>query len=160
MSKTMDIDEFWMQRALRLAQRAGQAGEVPVGAILVVDDRAIARARNQKETLCSGLAHAECLAIHRASQKMKKWRLTGSTLYVTLEPCLMCAGAILQARIDRVVFGATDPKAGAVETLYSVLGDRRLNHRCEVKGGVLASESARLLTEFFRGRREQKTQSR
>lgn len=148
-----EVDLYWMKKALGLASRASDQGEVPVGAIIVKDGKALAWARNEKEALGSALGHAECLAIHRASRKLGGWRLTGATLYVTLEPCLMCAGAIQQARIDRVVFGARDPKGGAVETLYQVLGDQRLNHRCDVRGGVLAEDCGGILSQFFKRRR-------
>lgn len=154
-------DEKWMRMALELARVAAQKGEVPVGAILVRDGKVLAKTFNLKEHLGSALGHAECLALHRASVKLGGWRLGGgslresgkTTLYVTLEPCLMCAGAIQQARVDRVVFGASDPKGGAVRSLYQVLEDTRLNHRCEVVGGVLGEECGSVLTEFFRGRR-------
>lgn len=148
-----EVDLYWMKKALGLASRASDQGEVPVGAIIVKDGKALAWARNEKEALGSALGHAECLAIHRASRKLGGWRLTGATLYVTLEPCLMCAGAIQQARIDRVVFGARDPKGGAVETLYQVLGDQRLNPRCDVRGGVLAEDCGGILSQFFKRRR-------
>lgn len=147
-------DEKWMNLALDLARAAGSRGEVPVGAVLVRDDQVLARSFNLRESLGSPLGHAECLVIHRAAIKTGGWRLTGSTLYVTLEPCLMCAGAIQQSRIGRVVFGASDPKGGAVRSLYQVLEDQRLNHRCEILGGVLEKECGSLLSEFFRGRRK------
>lgn len=154
-------DQKWMARALELAKVAAGKGEVPVGAILVRDGKVLARSFNLKEEIGSPLGHAECLVIHRAAIKLGGWRLGGTagkaaektTLYVTLEPCLMCAGAIQQSRIDRVVFGAFDPKGGAVRSLYQVLEDKRLNHRCEILGGVMAEECGSVLTEFFRGRR-------
>ncbi len=146
-------DEKWMNLALELAKQAADKAEVPVGAVLVRDDQVLARSFNLREHLGSPLAHAECLVIHRAAIKLGGWRLTGTTLFVTLEPCLMCAGAIQQSRISRVVFGAKDPKGGAVRSLYQVLEDPRLNHRCEVTGGVLEKECGGLLTDFFRKRR-------
>lgn len=151
----MKTDSDWMNLALKLARKAESRGEVPIGALLVKDGQILSTAFNERETLPSALGHAECLAIHRANRRLGAWRLTGSTLYVTLEPCLMCAGAILQARIDRVVYGALDPKAGAVESLYSVLNDKRLNHRTEFKSGILGTECGELLTHFFRKRRQQ-----
>lgn len=146
-----------MNQALKLAQRAAEHGEVPVGAVIVQDapqgPRRVAGAFNQKETLHTPLGHAEILAIHRASRRLGRWRLTDCTLYVTLEPCVMCAGAIVQARIGRVVFGALDPKGGAVESLFRVLSDQRLNHRCEFHGGLGAEAAGKMLREFFRNRR-------
>lgn len=146
-------DEFHMRNALRLAAQAGVQGEVPVGALLVCDGAVVARAFNERESKTSALAHAELTCIAEACRRLGRWRLTGCTLYVTLEPCLMCAGAIVQSRLDRVVYGAPDPKAGAVESLYEVLADTRLNHRPQVRSGVLSEECGRLLTEFFRARR-------
>lgn len=145
-----------MQRALELARRAAQSGEVPVGAVIVetLSGRIIAEAHNEKENLASALGHAELLVIQRASEQLGRWRLTGCSLYVTLEPCVMCAGAIVASRLDRVVFGAIDPKAGAVRSLYQILEDPRLNHRPEVLGGVEAEGSGELLREFFRKRRQ------
>jgi len=128
-------------------------GEVPVGAVIVYEDRVIASAHNQREQLRDPTAHAEMIAITQAAESLGSWRLDGCTLYVTLEPCPMCAGAIVQARIPTVVYGAADPKAGAVHTLYNLLGDARLNHRCLVVSGVLADACGRLLTEFFQQQR-------
>lgn len=147
-------DGGWMLKALDLAREAEGLGEVPVGALIVFENQIISSAYNRRETDLDPLAHAELRAIHEASQKLKRWRLIGCTLYVTLEPCVMCAGAIVNSRIDRVVFGATDPKAGAVESLYQVLSDKRLNHRPEVSGGVLREECSKILTEFFRNKRQ------
>lgn len=142
-----------MQRALGLARQAAQIGEVPVGALIVQGDQVIAEAFNLRESEARGIAHAELLAIDEACRKLGRWRLTGCTLVVTLEPCVMCAGAIINSRLDRVVYGAKDAKAGAVTSLYQILSDSRLNHRPEVIEGVLAEEAGRLLTEFFRNRR-------
>ena len=147
-------DSFYMQRALELAQEAAQRGEVPVGAVVVYDSRIVAEAYNERESRPSALAHAELTAIARACEALGRWRLSGCTLYVTLEPCVMCAGGIVQARVDRVVFGARDPKAGAVESLYQVLADSRLNHRPQVTSGILATECGKLLSDFFKARRK------
>jgi tRNA(adenine34) deaminase len=149
-------DIKWMRKALQLAASAAEQDEVPVGAILVKDNRMIARAFNKKEQWNSPLGHAELICLERASKKLGQWRLSGCTLYVTLEPCLMCAGGILQARVDRVVFGARDPKAGAVESLYQVLNDSRLNHRVEISSGILGDECGGILSEFFRKKRAEK----
>lgn len=146
-------DLAWMRLALAEARAAGAEGEVPVGAVIVCRDRVVAAAHNQRETLRDPTAHAEMIAITQAAESLGAWRLEGCTLYVTLEPCPMCAGAIVQARVPRVVYGASDPKAGAVESLYTLLGDERLNHRCEVTPGVLAAECGAILTDFFRARR-------
>lgn len=144
---------IYMRKALDLAKQASAIGEVPVGALIVHDGQVIAEAFNLRESDARSTAHAELLAIELACQKLGRWRLSGCTLVVTLEPCLMCAGAIVNSRLDKVVYGATDPKAGAVVSLYQVLEDKRLNHRPEVLGGVMASECADLLSEFFRARR-------
>ena len=142
-----------MRHALELARQAAENGEVPVGAILVSGDVRIAEASNLREQCGNPIAHAEMLAIQAASEKIGNWRFTDTTLYVTLEPCPMCAGAIVLARIPKVVYGATDPKSGAAGTLYNILQDERLNHRVEVVSGVLAEESSALLKSFFQQRR-------
>ena len=142
-----------MGRALELAYQAADADEVPVGAILVRDHQIIAAASNQRQMLKDPTAHAEMVAITQAAAAVGDWRLEKTTLYVTLEPCPMCAGAIVQSRIPRVVFGASDPKAGAVVSLYELLSDKRLNHQSEVAGGVLAERCGRVLTEFFASKR-------
>ena len=144
-----------MQQALSLARRAAQVGEVPVGAVIVKENVATARAYNTRQQSKNPTAHAEILVIQQASMVIGDWRLTDTTLYVTLEPCPMCAGAILASRIPRVVYGAPDPKAGAVDSLFGLLQDHRLNHQVEVRSGVLAEESSRLLKSFF-GRRRQR----
>lgn len=143
-----------MREALQEARRAADEGEVPVGAI-VVDPNGVllARARNRREADADPTAHAEVVALRAASSARGQWRLTGATLYVTLEPCPMCAGALVNARVSRVVFGCTDPKAGALATLYSLGTDARLNHRFEVTSGVLAEECAAVLKGFFAVRR-------
>jgi len=138
-----------MRRALLQAEEAYRANEVPVGAIIVRGERVIAAAYNQREQLHDPTAHAEMIAITQAAESVGDWRLDHCTMYVTLEPCPMCAGAILQARIPRVVYGATDPKAGAVNSLYHLLDDFRLNHRAEVIPGVLAQPCGEILTSFF-----------
>ncbi|AEJ38352.1 cytidine and deoxycytidylate deaminase [Sulfobacillus acidophilus TPY] len=143
-----------MRLALEEAQRAADTGEVPVGAVLIDDaGQVVARNHNQRETQQDPTAHAEMLVLREGAQRRGSWRLTGYTLVVTLEPCAMCAGAIVLARIDRLVFGAWDPKAGAVESLYHLVTDPRLNHRVEVVPGVLAETGGMLLKEFFRARR-------
>ena len=142
-----------MLQALRLAREALALGEVPVGAVIVRDGSILAQAHNLRELLSDPTAHAERLAITLAGRALGSWRLTGCTLYVTLEPCPMCAGAIVQARIARVVYGAADPKAGACRSLYRLADDPRFNHRAEVCGGALGRECSELLTEFFRSKR-------
>lgn len=142
-----------MRLALAEAEQAAAEDEVPVGAIVVHQDRVIAAAHNQRESLRDPTAHAEMIAITQAAQARSSWRLEDCTLYVTLEPCPMCAGAIVQARIPIVVYGAVDPKAGAVESLYRLLGDPRLNHRCQIVSGVSADRCGALLAEFFRAKR-------
>jgi tRNA(adenine34) deaminase len=142
-------DTSFMMRALAEAQVAADAQEVPVGAIIVREQRVIAAAHNQREQLQDPTAHAEMLAITQAAAALGSWRLEGCTLFVTLEPCPMCAGAILQARVPRVVYGAEDPKGGAVRSLFRLLNDARLNHRCEVQAGVLAEACGKVLSDFF-----------
>ena len=148
-------DEQFMAIALRQAQAAADEGDVPVGAVIVHRGQIIGRGRNQRELLNDPTAHAEILAITAAAQALQSWRLVGCTLYVTLEPCVMCAGAIVNARIDRVVYGADDPKAGACQSLYQILADTRLNHRPAVAAGVLAAQSTELLQAFFKAQRAQ-----
>ena len=149
----MDADTRWMQRALVLAGQAAEQGEVPVGAVIVRGDEVVAEGHNRTFLDTDPTAHAEVVALRRAAEASGDHRLLDTTLYVTLEPCAMCAGAIVLSRVPRVVYGATDPKGGMVDTLGSLLSDERLNHRCEVRGGLLASESAELLRSFFRARR-------
>lgn len=150
---TADRDRRWMQRALELARRAAAVGEVPVGAVLVRDDEAIGEGWNRSIGACDPTAHAEVLALRTAATRIGNYRLVGSTLYVTLEPCPMCAGAIVHARVVRVVFGAADPRTGAAGTVFDLLRSTQLNHRAEVVGGVLAEDCGALLREFFRARR-------
>lgn len=146
-------DIAFMQEALEEARQAAQVGEVPVGAVVVRAGQVIARAHNARELEQDPTAHAELVAMREAARLLRSWRLTGCTVYVTLEPCFMCAGAIVNARPDRVVFGAMDPKAGAVGSLENVLADARLNHRPEITSGVLAEECGEVLREFFRAAR-------
>jgi tRNA(adenine34) deaminase len=146
-------DEGFMREALDEARRGAAAGEVPVGAVVVMDGAVVSRAHNAPITLADPTAHAEVLALRAAGEKRGNYRLGGATLYATIEPCAMCCGAALQARVARVVYGARDPKAGAVESLYRLLDDARLNHRAVATGGVLADEAARLLSAFFESRR-------
>ena len=145
--------EHFMQLAIAQAQAAMELDEVPVGAIVVNSGRVIAAAHNQTIALSDATAHAEMLAITQAAQSVGDWRLENCTLYVTLEPCVMCAGAIVNSRVANVVFGAMDPKGGAAGTLFNILDDTRLNHRCNVVPGVLSKTCGEMLTEFFRRKR-------
>ena len=147
-------DERFMRLALDEARAAASEGEVPCGAVVVCDGEVVARAHNRRETEADPSAHAEFSALVEASRTLGRWRLTGCTVYVTLEPCLMCAGLMVNARIDRCVYGASDPKGGALGTLYDVSHDERLNHEFEVTSGVLADECADELRRFFRARRK------
>jgi tRNA(adenine34) deaminase len=149
----MDRDEKFMRLALAEAEKAFQAGEVPVGAVVVRGGEVIASAHNGPVGLKDPSAHAEILALRRAAAEEGNYRLAGTTLYVTIEPCLMCAGALIHARVSRLVFGATDPKGGAVVSLYGVLQDGRLNHRVEATGGVLREACSEILSRFFREKR-------
>ena len=149
-----DQDRELMARALLLAKKAAELGEVPVGALLVMNGQIVGEGWNLRETSRSALEHAEIMAIREASIKTNAWRLAGAKLYVTLEPCLMCAGAIYQARIPEVIFGATDPKAGACGSLYRIHEDTRLNQRFLVKNGLRAEECGEVLKAFFRKRRQ------
>lgn len=150
---TVPRDEYYMRLALREAQRATAHGDVPIGAVIVLEGEVVGAAGNERELRRSPIAHAEMLAIEQAAERMGGWRLLNTVLYVTLEPCPMCAGAIVQARIPRLVYGAGDDKAGAAGTLYDICRDERLNHCLAVTPGVLADESADLLRQFFRARR-------
>lgn len=147
------IDEQWMRRALVLARQAEAWGEVPVGAVLVRGEEVLGEGHNAMIANHDPSAHAEMQAIRAAAQLQGNYRLPGTTLYVTLEPCSMCAGAIVHARIERVVYGADDPKTGAVRSVFNILDHPQLNHRCEIRSGVLAEECADLLRAFFRSRR-------
>jgi len=146
-------DARWMAEALRLAEAALGRDEVPVGCVIVHDGRVIARAHNQREMLRDPTAHAEMVAITQAAEALGSWRLEGCTLYVTLEPCAMCAGAMVLARLPRCVYGATDPKAGAVESVFRLLDEPRLNHRVATTAGVLAEPCGAILTQFFQAKR-------
>ena len=153
MTSADEFDREMMQRALDLASEAAAMGEVPVGALIVRDGKIISQAFNLRETLHDPTAHAERLAITLAGQVLGSWRLEGCTLYVTLEPCPMCAGAIVQGRIPRVVYGAADPKAGACASIFQIVSDPRLNHRSEITAGVLERECGEILSLFFQDRR-------
>ena len=146
-------DQRFMQLALEEASRATAVGEVPIAAILVRHGDVLAAAHNLRESLQDPTAHAEMIVIRKVAEQLNSWRLTDTTLYVTLEPCPMCAGAIVQSRIERLVFGAWDPKAGACGSLFNIPSARRLNHRVQVVGGILEKESQTLLQEFFRPKR-------
>ncbi len=149
-----EIDEQYMAEALRQAMVALEDDEVPVGAVIVQDGRIIGRAHNQRERLGDPTAHAEMIATTQAAEYVGNWRLENCTMYVTLEPCPMCAGAIVLARLPRLVFGARDPKAGAVGSIYDIPRDPKLNHTVDVTGGVLEEECGDILTEFFRRKRQ------
>ena len=146
-------DEYFMRLALREAERAPAHEDVPIGSVIVHDGEVIASAHNERELRQDPVAHAEVLAVSQAAGTLRSWRLAETVIYVTLEPCAMCAGAIVLARVPRVVYGASDPKAGAAGSVLDVLGEPRLNHRPEVAGGLLADDCALLLTSFFGERR-------
>ncbi|MEH7073235.1 tRNA adenosine(34) deaminase TadA [Neobacillus drentensis] len=153
-------DENFMKEAIEEAKKAEQLNEVPIGAVLVIDGKIVARAHNLRESEQNAVAHAELLAINQACKERGTWRLEDSTLYVTLEPCPMCAGAIILSRVKRVVYGAADPKGGCVGTLMNLLEDARFNHQSLVTAGVLENECGQLLSDFFRKIRERKKQER
>ena len=148
-------DEFWMEEALRAAQRALEAGEVPVGAVVIHAGKIVGRGWNRNLTSCDPTAHAEVIALREAGANLGNHRLGDCELFVTIEPCPMCAGALVHARVKRLIYGADDQKAGAVHSVMEVLNHPRLNHRTEVRGGVLAGRSAELLQSFFRSRRSE-----
>lgn len=148
-----DSDERWMRQALVLAQRAEAEGEVPVGAVIVRDGAIVAEGWNQPITGHDPTAHAEIVALRAAGKAETNYRLAGTTLYVTLEPCVMCAGAIIHARVERVIYGATDLRAGAAGSLFSILGTDQLNHQVDVQGGLLEDECGEMLKNFFKSRR-------
>lgn len=156
----MTKDEKFMQEAISEALKAEQIGEVPIGAIIVVDDQIVSRAHNLRESEQRSIAHAELLAIDEACKATGSWRLEGAVLYVTLEPCPMCAGAIVLSRVKKVVFGAYDPKGGCAGTLMNLLDDERFNHQSEVIGGVLENQCGELLSQFFRNLRQRKKQAK
>ncbi len=146
-------DEQYMRQAIEAAKIAQENGDVPIGAVLVYENQVIGRAYNQREQLKDPTAHAEIIALTQAAAFIESWRLHGCTIYVTLEPCAMCAGALVLGRLDRLVYGCEDPKAGACGSLYNIVQDERLNHRLEITSGVLADECAKLLQDFFQRRR-------
>ncbi len=146
-------DQKFMAEALKQAEEAAKAGEVPIGAVIAKDRQILAADRNRREELKDATAHAEILLLRQAGSLLGGWRLGGCTLYVTLEPCPMCAGAMVLARLHRLVFGAPDPKTGAVVSLYDLVRDSRLNHRLKVSGGVMEDQCSALLKDFFRQRR-------
>ncbi|HTS37977.1 MAG TPA: tRNA adenosine(34) deaminase TadA [Candidatus Solibacter sp.] len=152
-SHELQSDELWMEEALRCAQRALEAGEVPVGAVVVCNERIIGRGWNRNISESDPAAHAEIVALREAGAAVGNHRLEGCELFVTIEPCAMCAGALVHARIKRLVYGADDPKAGAVHSVMQVVNHPQLNHQMQVQGGVLAGRSAELLQTFFRSRR-------
>jgi tRNA(adenine34) deaminase len=146
-------DELWMEEALRLAQHGGERGEVPVGAVVVREGKLVGRGWNRNLSDCDPTAHAEIVALREAAAKVGNHRLEDCQLFATIEPCAMCAGALVHARLQRLVYGAVDPKAGAVDSVLQVLNHPGLNHRMEVRGGILAERCAGLLQEFFKQRR-------
>jgi tRNA(adenine34) deaminase len=153
------IDEQYMRIALEQAKIAEENGDVPIGAVIVHKNQIIAKAYNQREQLQDPTAHAEIIALTQAAAALENWHLNGCTMYVTLEPCPMCAGALVLSRMDRLVYGCDDPKTGAVKSLYNIVTDGRLNHRLEVTSGVLADECAKQLQDFFQKKRSGKTNS-
>jgi len=156
----LNKDQHFMQEALIEAKKAAFLGEVPIGAVIVYKEEIIARAHNLRETSQNAVTHAELMAIQQACEVLGSWRLEETTLYVSLEPCPMCSGAILQSRVPRVVYGARDLKAGCVDSLYRLLNDSRFNRECEVIEGILAEECGQLLTDFFRAIRERKKEEK
>jgi tRNA(adenine34) deaminase len=158
--KTQETDEWFMRLAIEQAHIASENGDVPIGAVVIHKGRIIGKAYNQREQLNDPTAHAEIIALTQAAAAMESWRLNDCTIYVTLEPCPMCAGALVLARIDRLVYGCDDPKTGACRSLYNIVQDERLNHRLDVTSGVLEEECGRLLQDFFRFRREENKSNR
>jgi tRNA(adenine34) deaminase len=148
-----ELDRQFMQQALEQAELASIAGEVPVGAVLVRDGQVISRSFNQPISNHDPSAHAEMMALRAAAQAESNYRLSGTTLYVTLEPCTMCAGAMLHARVERVVFGATDPKTGAAGSVLNVFAEKQINHQTQVEGGIMGDECGQVLRDFFKERR-------
>jgi tRNA(adenine34) deaminase len=146
-------DEYYMGLALTEARKAYEIGEVPIGAVLVIDDIVVAAGHNMRETWRDATAHAEIIVIQEACRQLERWRLTGATLYVTIEPCPMCAGALVMSRVDRLVYGSPDYKAGAVESIFNIVQNEALNHRITVTAGVRAEECAEIIRDFFRERR-------
>ncbi|MDF2607806.1 MAG: tRNA specific adenosine deaminase [Bacillales bacterium] len=153
----MEKDKYFMQEAIKAANDAEQIGEVPIGAIVVYEDNIIGRGYNLRETNQKSTDHAEIIAINEACKTLGTWRLENTTIYITLEPCPMCAGAIIQSRIPRVVFGALDPKGGCGGSIHNLLNEEKFNHRCEVINGVMADECGALLSNFFKEIRSKKS---
>lgn len=158
--KEISSDEFWMDKCLELARQAAEVKEVPVGAIVVHDNQIVGQAFNRKEVDQRPTAHAELLALEEAARNLSRWRLNECTLYVTLEPCIMCAGAIYQSRIKRLVYAATDPKAGAIESAYRVFDDGKLNHTPIIDSGIQRVEASKILKDFFGELRETRKQEK
>lgn len=156
----IEQDEFWMRRALELAAQAESLGEVPVGAVIVRDGEAIGEGFNQPISSCDPSAHAEIVAVRAAAKSANNYRLPGSSIYVTLEPCTMCVGALIHARIERLIYGTTEPKSGAVVSRSQLLTAEYFNHRIEVTGGILSQECQHQLSQFFQKRRDEKRQQR
>lgn len=148
-----DKDQLYMQAAIKQAEIAEENGDVPIGAVIVHNNQIIAKAYNQREQLQDPTAHAEIIALTQAAAALENWHLNGCTMYVTLEPCPMCAGALVLSRMDRLVYGCDDPKTGAVKSLYQIVTDGRLNHRLEVTSGVMADQCRKILQEFFSRKR-------
>jgi tRNA(adenine34) deaminase len=153
--KLTKLDEHYMRVAIESARVAWDNGDVPIGAVIVFEDRIIAKAYNQREQLQDPTAHAEIIALTQGAAALGNWHLNGCTMYVTLEPCCMCAGALVLSRMDRLVYGCDDAKTGAVKSLYNIVGDKRLNHQVEVTSGVLEEQCSELLSEFFARRRQE-----
>ena len=153
-----ELDEKYMRLAIEQAQIAQEKGDVPIGSVIVYRNQIIGKAYNQREQLKDPTAHAEIIALTQAAAFLESWRLHDCTIYVTLEPCPMCAGALVLARLDRLVYGCDDPKAGACGSLYNIVQDDRLNHRLEITSGVLADECSKLLQDFFQQRRSENAQ--
>ena len=151
-------DDNYMRLAIEQVKIAEEHGDVPIGAVIIYENQIIGKAYNQREQLNDPTAHAEIIALTQAAAFLESWRLHGCTMYVTLEPCPMCAGALVLARVDRLVYGCNDPKAGACGSLYNIVQDERLNHRLEITPGVLTDECSRLLQDFFQRRRSEKAQ--
>ncbi len=154
----LENDQRFMRAAIAAAEIAEENGDVPIGAVIVYKSQIIGKAYNQREQLKDPTAHAEIIALTQAATFMESWRLNGCTIYVTLEPCPMCAGALVLSRMDRLVYGCDDPKTGACKSLYNIVQDERLNHRLEVTSGVLADECSKLLQDFFQKRRTENSQ--
>lgn len=154
MEDSKDIKEKYMRKALKLAKKAAKSGEVPIGCVIVYENEIVGKGYNRRKEKHSTLAHAEITAIKQACKKLGDWRLEGCTMYVTLEPCMMCAGACVQARIDKVVIGAENPKAGCAGSIINILQMKEFNHQVEIERGILGEKCSKLLTEFFKSMRE------